>query len=148
MSYVASLRNSSIHVKKDLLRIIDANLNRSREGLRVCEEIARFVLEDKRLTGEFRILRHRISHNIKKFPGKSRALLECRESLTDVGRKIFAPSRKKNYKDLFCANIQRVKESLRVLEECSNIFSQSLSNSFAKLRFKVYELEKKIIARL
>ena len=33
-------------MKQDLLRIIDANLNRSREGLRVCEEISRFVLED------------------------------------------------------------------------------------------------------
>ena len=135
-------------MKKDLFRIIDANLNRSREGLRVCEEIARFALEDERLTGEFRNLRHGISRNIKKFPGKSSALLECRESRADVGRKLLSKSSRKNYKDVFFANIQRVKESLRVLEEFSNIFNRSLSNDFAGLRFKVYELEKKTIARL
>jgi len=135
-------------VKKDLFRIIDANLNRSREGLRVCEEIARFALEDEGLTSGFKDLRHRISRNIKKFPGKSRALLECRQSRADVGRKILSKSSRKNCKDLFFANIQRVKESLRVLEEFSSIFNRSLSNDFAGLRFKVYELEKKAIARL
>ena len=135
-------------MKKDLLRIIDANLNRSREGLRVCEEVVRFVLEDASLTGEFKALRHKISRNIKKFPGVPKTLLESRDSRADVGKKVLSPSSRKNYKDVFFANIQRVKESLRVLEEFSNIFNQSLSNSFGRLRFKVYELEKKTIARL
>ena len=135
-------------MKKDLLRIIDANLNRSREGLRVCEEVARFVLEDTRLTAEFRRLRQSISRLIKKFPGASVTLLECRDSHADVGRYILNKTLRKNYKDVFLANIQRVKESLRVLEEFSKIFNQSLSNSFARLRFRVYELEKKTIAGL
>lgn len=135
-------------MEKDLLRIIDANLNRSREGLRVCEEIARFVLEDARLTGEFKKIRHKISRNIKEFPAMSKTLLECRNSQADVGRNIFSKSGRKSYKDVFFANIQRVKESLRVLEEFSSIFNQPLSNNFAQLRFQVYELEKKTIARL
>lgn len=135
-------------MKKDLLRIIDANANRSREGLRVCEEVARFVLDDGRLTGQFKNLRHTISRNIKKFPGVPKTLLESRDSRADVGRRVLSPSSRKNYKDVFFANIQRVKESLRVLEEFSNIFSQSLSNDFAGMRFKVYELEKEVIARL
>ena len=135
-------------MKKDLLRIIDANLNRSREGLRVCEEIARFVLDDAGLTGEFKNLRHRISRNIKKFSERPGIILECRDSQADVGKEIFSKTSRRNYKDVFFANIQRVKESLRVLEEFSKIFNQSLSNSFARLRFQVYELEKKTIARL
>lgn len=135
-------------MKKDLFRIIDANLNRSREGLRVCEEVVRFVLEDAGLTAEFKTLRHKISRNIKKFPGVPKTLLESRDSRADVGRKILSKSSRKNCKDLFFANIQRVKESLRVLEEFSSIFNRSLSNDFAGLRFKVYELEKKTIARL
>jgi len=135
-------------VKKKLLRIIDANLNRSREGLRVCEEIIRFVLEDAKLTAEFKRLRHSISRNVKKFPGIAKSLVECRQTQTDVGRKIINKNRRKSYKDLFSANIQRTKESLRVLEEFSCIFNRSLSNSFARLRFRVYELEKKTIARL
>ncbi len=134
-------------MKNNLLRIIDANLNRSREGLRVCEEIARFVLEDTRLTGKFKKIRHKISRTIKEFPAISKTLLECRNSQADVGRKVLSKSGRKNYKDVFSANIQRVKESLRVLEEFSSIFNQPLSNNFAQLRFQVYELEQKTIAR-
>ncbi|MBL7084738.1 MAG: thiamine-phosphate pyrophosphorylase [Candidatus Omnitrophica bacterium] len=135
-------------MKKDLFRIIDANLNRSREGLRVCEEIVRFILEDAKLTAKFKRLRHSISRNIKKFPGMPNTLLECRKALADVGRGALNKSSRKNYKDVFFANIQRVKESLRVLEEFAKIFNRSLSKSFTRLRFQVYELEKKTIARL
>ena len=60
-------------IKRDLLRIVDANLNRSREGLRVCEEVVRFALEDARLTSEFKTLRHKISRSIKRFSGWSLA---------------------------------------------------------------------------
>ena len=135
-------------MKKDLLRIIDANLNRSREGLRVCEEIARFILEDKELTEELKELRHRISRSVKKFPAMPKKLLECRESQSDVGKKLANKNKRNNYSDVFYANIQRVKESLRVLEEFSKILDESLGNNFARLRFQVYYLEKKIIARL
>ncbi len=135
-------------MRKGFLRIIDVNLNRSREGLRVCEEIVRFVLEDVKLTGEFKALRHRISRMIKKLPVSQERLLESRETQTDIGRKAKSLNGRKNYKDLFAANIQRVKESMRVLEEFSSIFNQSFSNDFAQLRFRVYRLEKKTIARL
>jgi thiamine-phosphate pyrophosphorylase len=135
-------------VKKEILRIIDANLNRSREGLRVCEEITRFILEDSRLSSQFKNLRQEISRNIKKLPVISEKLLESRDSQADVGRDILNKVSRRNYKDVFLANIQRVKEALRVLEEFSKIFSQSLSKIFARMRFQVYELEKKVIARL
>lgn len=136
-------------MKKNLLRLIDANLNRSREGLRVCEEIARFVLEDKTLTAGFKDLRHKVSSSIQEIPFSPKELLRYRNSQSDVGRDILNKSVRKNYKDVFFANIQRVKESLRVLEEFSNIFNQShLSNYFANLRFKIYALEKKTTARL
>jgi thiamine-phosphate pyrophosphorylase len=133
---------------RDLSRIIDANLNRSREGLRVCEEIVRFILEDAKLTTEYKNLRHRIFAIIKRVPELSKTLLESRETLTDVGRDALNKSRRKNYKDVFFANIQRVKESLRVLEEFAKIFNLPLSKSFARLRFQAYQLEKKTIARL
>ena len=41
-----------------LLRIIDANLNRAREGLRVCEDISRFALGDKTATRALKSIRH------------------------------------------------------------------------------------------
>lgn len=135
-------------MNRDLLRIIDANLNRSREGLRVCEEITRFILEDARLASELKNIRHRISRSIKKFPHAPCALLKSRDSQTDVGKKFLPKSKRRNYRDLFCANIQRAKESLRVLEEFSSLFNQSLSKTFARLRFKVYHLEKETVERL
>ena len=134
-------------MKKNILRIIDANVNRSREGLRVCEEITRFILEDKALTRECKNIRHAISRNISKFPGKIKVLLTSRESQRDIGTKIKNPSKKESPKDLFLANIQRSKEALRVLEEFSSVFSRPLSESFSRLRFKTYAFEKKVIAR-
>jgi thiamine-phosphate pyrophosphorylase len=133
---------------KGLWRIIDANLNRSREGLRVCEEIARFVLEDSKLSRGFKDLRHRISRSIKRLPAGQQTLLRSRDSQADVGRNVSSAASRKNYKDVFSANIQRTKESLRVLEEFSSIVNHPLSKVFARLRFKLYELEKKTIARL
>ena len=135
-------------MNKEIARIIDANINRSREGLRVCEEIARFILEDKTLSAEYKQLRHRISRLIKKFPGAHRGLAQARESQEDVGRNIPDASRRKNYHEVLLANMQRTKESLRVLEEFSAIFNRSLRTSFARVRFAVYRLEKKTIARL
>lgn len=135
-------------MKKEILRILDANLNRSREGLRVCEEIARFIWQDKALTEEFKDLRHQIFRDIKKLPVPPDFLLACRNSSADIGRDILNQSRRKNYQDVFCANIQRVKESLRVLEEFSAIFSPALSRAFSRMRFRVYEIEKKVIVRL
>ncbi|MFC1632466.1 thiamine-phosphate pyrophosphorylase [Candidatus Omnitrophota bacterium] len=134
-------------MKKDLFRIIDANLNRAREGLRVCEEVVRFIFNDAELTGEFKKIRHKVSVNIARFPGSTSALLKNRSSREDVGRDLAPESAKKSCQDVFTANSQRVKESLRVLEEFSGIFDAGLSSDFAKLRFRIYELEKKTIAR-
>ena len=48
-----------------VLRIIDANLNRALEGLRIIEEIVRFILQDKRLTGYLKAIRHQIKEEIE-----------------------------------------------------------------------------------
>ena len=46
--------------KEKIKRIIDANVNRAVEGLRILEEIARFILEDKETTNELKNLRFKI----------------------------------------------------------------------------------------
>ena len=43
------------------LRIVDANLNRSTEGLRVLEDVARFVLNDATLSQQLRTIRHNLA---------------------------------------------------------------------------------------
>jgi len=134
--------------QQNILRIIDANLNRSREGLRVCEEVARFILANSNLAKELRTIRHQISFNLKKFFPDLKTLVRSRDSQRDIGKSYSEQSLRKNHKDIFSANMQRVKESLRVLEECSKIYDQKLSRNFFRLRFKAYRLEKKIVERL
>ena len=59
------------------------------------------------------------------------------------------PKKKRdNLVDLFLANTQRGKESLRVLEEVLKLFDQKLSEKFKKLRFKLYEIEKAAVKEL
>jgi thiamine-phosphate pyrophosphorylase len=45
-------------VNTSVLRILDANLNRAREGLRVIEDYARFALDDDRLCQSLKQIRH------------------------------------------------------------------------------------------
>lgn len=126
-------------------RIIDANINRVKEGLRVCEEITRFILNNPKLTRDFKDIRHKIDVLIKFFPDKL-VLLEERASFSDVGKKIYSGElKRKDYRDIFSANLQRVKESIRVLEEFSKLQSQSAAIRIKEVRYAVYDLEKKAL---
>lgn len=127
-------------------RILDANLNRSREGLRVCEDLARFVLKNKYLTDEFRRLRHGLSDTVRLF-GFSE-LLEARNSTSDIGKILPYEKYKRDIRDIFFANIQRAKESVRVLEELSRVNSINLSKKIRKIRFRIYHLEKMAYERI
>lgn len=131
-----------------LLRIIDVNLNRSQEGLRVCEDIVRFILNDRKMLRSFKSLRHKVGALSKRIYRK-RFLLKSRNVKKDVGKiTTYREGRRKNIGDVFRANIQRVKESLRVLEETSKLLDRRISQSFKTIRFRVYELEKKSRVKL
>lgn len=126
-------------------RIIDANLNRLREGLRVCEEVSRFILAHRGLTAQCKQLRHQVTQAAKGLPGIA-ALLTGRQSRRDVGRRLVTATelRRRNTSDIFFANSQRAKESLRVLEEFSKLRSPASALRFKALRYRLYALEKKI----
>jgi len=136
-------------VNARVLRIIDANLNRAREGLRVCEEVARFILNSKSLTGELKNMRHRVRDIYNSFPKKWKTLMDARDSKKDVGRHASpVEMKRKNPGDVFYANLQRTKESLRVLEEFLKLSDNRTSNRFKRLRFELYEIEKKALKKL
>lgn len=131
------------------LRILDANLNRAKEGLRVCEEIFRFMLDDEKMTADLKKLRHAITRAMQQSKVGRSDLLRSRNSAGDVGREASAlENSKKNLADLWAANFQRVKEAMRVLEEVSKLKDAALSRKFKKIRFEVYELEKTIDRKL
>ena len=135
-------KSSGISQKSSIGRIIDANLNRSKEGLRVCEEVARFILDHHKFTAEFKTLRHKINNlGSKIYPQV--LLLSQRRALEDVGRLNSSGELKRaDCKAIFLANIQRVKESLRVLEEFSKLVDSGVALGFKQLRYKVYEIER------
>ena len=136
-------------MEKEILRIIDANLNRSREGLRVCEEVARFVLNSKALTKDLKNIRHRIQNIYEAFPQGWRTVVGARGSQTDVGRyPSFVEMKRKNVTDVFFSNMQRAKESARALEEFLKLFDHKLSNRFKRLRFDLYGAEKRALTKL
>ena len=130
-------------------RIIDANANRLREALRVCEDITRFILSDKRSTQKFKSLRHKAFLAIKKFDKSKGILAKFRDSEKDIGKKtVKNETKRKDVADIFKANIKRAEESVRVLEEFSKLSNPHLSNRFKGMRFELYTLEKGIVEKL
>jgi len=131
---------------RKLFRILDANLNRAKEGLRVCEDLCRYVWDQKTFTRTFKNIRHELTQIMSGL--NTFKVLEARHIQGDVGRAtIVSESKRVNMNALFAANSQRVKESLRVLEEVTKLIDAGISSKLKVLRYKVYALEQKVIGR-
>ena len=134
-------------IRRPLLRLLDANANRALEGMRVCEDIVRFHLELPAAFRQLRALRHAIAHAIRQLPVGPLDLARARASRTDVGRRA-AASRVRSLEQLLVINLQRVKESLRTMEESSRLIAPSQTASFQRLRFRTYEVERALLLKL
>ncbi len=127
---------------RELCRIADVNFNRAREGLRVVEEVYRFVLADPGLTAEIKDLRHRLSALEEAFPGGRFALLAARDIPGDIGAP--APETRPR-EDIFAvagAGWKRAQEAGRVLEELSRGLDPALAHRFKEFRFALYAAER------
>ncbi|MCA9405753.1 MAG: thiamine-phosphate pyrophosphorylase [Candidatus Omnitrophica bacterium] len=130
--------------EQKLLRIIDANFNRAKEALRVCEDICRFVLDQKTITKRYKDVRHQLTDSIGAL--KIKRLIVARNIEEDVGKATTASElKRKNVVDVFYANSQRAKESVRVLEEMVKLVKPGKSVDLKDIRYTIYALEKKII---
>lgn len=126
--------------------MMDANFNRAKEGLRVCEDICRFVLDAKSPTRGYKDVRHQLTEVISSL--KIFKVIQSRDIRRDVGRQSTSVEfRRKNAIDIFYANSQRTKESLRVLEEFAKLRNKRIAEGLKKIRYKVYALEKNVIER-
>ncbi len=132
----------------EIYRIIDANCNRAREGLRVGEEVSRLLLNDQDLTCQFRKTRHNLKRILENLPRQIKdRLLEERNSLADVGLLIRTKGKKRaNLREIIKANLRRTQEAVRVLEEFAALLDPQLAGRFEKIRFQAYFLEKTIIS--
>ncbi|MDR1784763.1 MAG: hypothetical protein LBQ99_03440 [Endomicrobium sp.] len=133
-------RTNAIFRQESVFRIMDANLNRCREGLRVVEDSLRFVLNDGTLYKKIRKIRHDVDGVLRNM---YKNLIKKRDTFVDLGRQIPETSRRK-LTDLMVVNFKRAQESLRVLEEYSKIFAPEVSAEFKEQRYAVYALEKEV----
>lgn len=132
-------------LNKSAFRIIDANLNRVSEGIRVLEDLARFSMDNKEVSKSLRNLRHRIRGAASTMHDKG---IMARDSVNDPGFKISQAARnddRADIRDLAAGNFKRVQEGLRSLEEYSKVAGHyDISKIFESCRYEAYTLEKNL----
>lgn len=134
-------------VPAETLRIIDANLNRAAEGLRVLEDVARLGLNNQSISSRLKALRHEL---VQTSAGIQRDLLWSRDASGDVGRetRVAGETGARDAQSLVVANSRRVQESLRVLEEVARTMEapgEMVPGRFMSARFAVYSLEQELL---
>ncbi|MBA2482061.1 MAG: thiamine phosphate synthase [Planctomycetes bacterium] len=130
--------------QRDSWRILDANGNRAAEGLRVLEDIARFVLDDVRIARMAKELRHAVRAAI---PAEAAA---SRDAGEDVGADSPAPGGidRARLVDLVRANAARVQEALRAAEEAARLLVPTAASALEAARYRAYQLESAVLSRL
>lgn len=119
------------------LRLIDANLNRLREGIRVVEDMFRYIYNDKTIASRLKELRHKARIECYE------ALLDSRDIKNDVLKQSTASEQtRQDIYSVMIANFKRAQESARVLEEFTKIQSVQNSETFKYIRYELYDLEK------
>lgn len=129
----------------DTARILDANLNRAREALRVIEDYCRFVLNDATLSRELKELRHSLAAAAESIDRL--ALASARDTHGDVGTSISTAEefRRDSLIDVVQANCKRLQESLRSLEEHSKVTRPAAASAFEQLRYRSYVVESALL---
>ena len=128
------------NLSPELYRVIDANLNRLKEGIRVVEYLQRYLHNNKELSHKLKSLRHlAIFDDID-------ALLKHRDSINDVLRpSTQSEMDRASLKSIVIANFKRAQESARVLEELFKLHDAKDSEKFKHIRYELYDLEKKVV---
>ncbi len=132
------MKSSSL--SPEIYRVIDANLNRLKEGIRVVEDIMRYRDNNKELSSKLKSLRHKIKIN------ETLELLKNRDSINDVLRNSTKSEQKRSdITSILVSNFKRAEESARVLEEIFKLKDIEQSENFKTIRYELYNLEKEIV---
>jgi thiamine-phosphate pyrophosphorylase len=127
-----------------IYRIIDANFNRAREGLRIAEDFCRFALNNEALSSRCKQARHQLSSTVSRLDAQR--LVTARDTENDIGCGVDIANRMKRGKleDCVTAGFARTTEALRVLAETAATIDAAIANAFEQLRYACYTLEKDI----
>jgi len=131
-----------------MARILDASANRCREGLRVIEDYVRFHLNDAVLQRALKEIRHQLTQALRHL-GQER-WIRSRDSLQDVGPSstLTTERARGSLVDVIRANLKRVQESLRSLEEYGKLIDAEPAQRIAECRYRIYTVEKTMETRL
>ena len=115
----------------------------------MAEDVMRFVYDDAHLSRQLKTLRHGLTQALLGLPVSYAKPVEARSSIKDVGRgQPVTDQKKTGWKSLVVRNLKRTEEALRVLEEASGVIAPRSASKFERIRFRVYELEKRIVKKL
>ncbi len=124
-----------------IAQLIDANLDRAREGLRVMEDWCRFGLKRSDFSIQIKDWRQQLGvhhHNIYR---------KARLTSNDPAMGVSHPLQKvrSTPEAVFIANSSRVQEALRVIEEFTRLTDPKLCEIATKIRYETYEIEIKVL---
>ncbi|MBE9042826.1 thiamine phosphate synthase [Pleurocapsales cyanobacterium LEGE 10410] len=124
-------------MKQAIHRILDANLDRAREGLRIIEEWCRLGLNHQPLAEECKQIRQELAQ------WHGWELRQARDTPNDVGTDLSHPQEevRESIEQLLQANLCRSQEALRVLEEYSKLYEPKMAVACKQLRYRVYTIE-------
>lgn len=125
-----------------ICRILDANLDRAREGLRIIEEWCRFGLNSTSMAAECKQMRQELA------TWHTQELRASRNTPGDPGTELTHPreEQRSDLQQLLQANLCRVEEALRVLEEYGKLYNPEMGSAFKQMRYQVYTLESNLLA--
>ena len=129
------MQNSNRTNAEDLRinQIIDANLDRAREGLRVLEDWARFGLGENDFVTKIKNYRQILGKNHLGVYKQSRNYVEDQfKGLTHEEQK-----NRNTPEQIICSNAGRVQEALRVIEEFSRLKNHELSKIASEIRYEI-----------
>lgn len=148
MGWLAGPRDRERAVVDPGDRILDANLNRARESLRVMEDYARLGLEDASLSETAKRLRHELAAAVHQ-AGLAGAIAH-RDIVGDIGRSMTGEGEyeRASLTDVVVAAGKRLTEALRVIEEVGKVRSPSFGAAVERIRYAAYDLERLIATRM
>ncbi|MBJ7296953.1 MAG: thiamine phosphate synthase [Dolichospermum sp.] len=129
------------HTQQTVYRILDANLDRAREGLRIIEEWCRFGLNNAQFSGICKHLRQELG------TWHTAEIRAARDTPGDPGTDLSHPQEEQraDITSLLQANFCRVQEALRVLEEYGKLYHGNMGAACKQMRYQVYTLESNLM---
>lgn len=129
-------------------RMLDANLNRAREALRVMEDYARLGIEDAALSAAAKELRHELARAVEQ--AGLTGVIAARDIVGDIGRSIAGQGEydRDSLTEVVVAAGKRLTEALRVIEEVGKTRDASFGVAVELIRYRAYDLERRLADRI